>query len=85
LCHPTKGNVISMSVQFSRQGMAAMPLAIPVPKSSFVRGLLEAGDDPAKARVLTWLLDIDEERLLRFGLGPEDITLLRGVIGRGSA
>jgi hypothetical protein len=68
-----------MSLQFSRQGMAAMPLFIPVPKSSVVRRLLdEAGDDPAKARILTCLLDIDEARLLGFGLGPEDIALLRG-------
>jgi hypothetical protein len=77
--------VISMSVQFSRQGMTAMPLAVPVPKSPFIRRLLEARDDPVKARILTWLLEIDDARLLGFGLGSEDIALLRGVIHRRSA
>jgi hypothetical protein len=74
-----------MSVQFSRQGMAAVPLAAPAPKSSFVRRLLEARDDPAKTRVLAWLLHIDDRKLLGFGLTREDIALLRGIARRGSA
>jgi hypothetical protein len=74
---------MSMSVQFSRQGMAAMPLAAPVPKSTFVRRLLKARDDPSKARVLAWLLDTEDARLSGFGLTPEDIALLRGI-RRGS-
>jgi len=65
--------------------MAAVPLAAPAPKSSFVRRLLEARDDPAKGRVLAWLLHIDDRTLLGFGLTREDIALLRGIARRGSA
>jgi hypothetical protein len=72
--------VIPMSVQFSRQGMAAVPLAAPLLESSFVRRLLATRDDPTKARVLTWLLSIDDARLLGFGLTPEDIALVRGMV-----
>ena len=39
-----------MSVQFSCQGMAAVPPAAPVPKSSFVRQLLNTDDDAALFR-----------------------------------
>ena len=73
-----------MTIQFSRQGMAAIPTTAPVTKSSFVRGLLQARDDAAKRRVLAWLLEIDDDRLLGFGLTPEDIALLRGTAARGS-
>jgi hypothetical protein len=73
-----------MSVQFSRQGMAAVPVAATPPESSFVRRLLETREDPAKARVLAWLLSIDDARLLGFGFTPEDIALLRGTSGAGS-
>jgi hypothetical protein len=73
-----KGPII-MSVQFSRQGMAAVPLTAPVPRSPFVRRLLRARNNPVKARVLAWLLETDDARLLGFGLTPEDIALLRGI------
>jgi hypothetical protein len=76
-----------MTVQFFRQGMAAMPLAAQIPQSSFVRRLLRANNDPAKQRVLAWLLEIDDARLLRFGLTPEDVIILRttaqGSFGQG--
>jgi hypothetical protein len=71
--------VMVMTVQFSRQGMAAMPLASQIPQSSFVRRLLQANNDPAKQRVLAWLLEIDDARLLGFGLTPEDIVILRAT------
>ena len=67
-----------MTIQFSRQGMAAIPTTAPVAKSSFVRRLLKARDDAAKRRVRAWILEIDDDRLLGFGLTPEDIALLRG-------
>ena len=60
--------------------MAAIPLAAPLPKSSFVRRVLTARDDPAKARILAWLLDTDDALLLSFGLTSEDIALLRGIV-----
>ena len=47
-------------------------------RSSLVRRLVQANDDPAKQRIRRWLSDIDDKRLLSFGLTPEDIVLLRG-------
>jgi hypothetical protein len=49
----------------------------PVPKSSFLRRLLRANDDPAKQRCLAWLIKIDDRRLLEFGLSPGDLAILR--------
>jgi hypothetical protein len=67
-----------MSVQFSRQGMAALPANFARPRSSFVTRLLGGQDDAVKERVRTWLTSLDDDRLLGFGLAPEDIALLRG-------
>jgi hypothetical protein len=47
-------------------------------RSSLVRRLVQANDDPAKQRIRRWLSDIDDVRLLSFGLTPEDIVVLRG-------
>jgi hypothetical protein len=41
--------------------------------------------DPAKQRIRSWLCDINDERLLSFGLTPEDIALLRGSGGSGGS
>ena len=68
-----------MAVQFSRQGMAAMPLAVPFTQSSFVRRLLQARDDSVKQRVLAWLMEIDDARLRGFGLSTADIAILRAM------
>ena len=68
-----------MTVQFSRQGMAAVPTSAPAPQSSFVRRLLQARDDAAKRLVRAWLLEMGDERILRFGLTPEDIAMLRAT------
>ena len=51
-----------MTIQFSRQGMAAIPMTAPVAKSSFVRRLLKARDDAATRRVRAWILEIDDDR-----------------------
>ena len=67
-----------MTIQFSQQGMAALPLNVHRGQSSFVRRLVNAQNDPAKARIRAWLLDLDDQRLAGFGLTPEDIALLRG-------
>ena len=72
-----------MTIQFSRQGMAAIPTTASVVMSSFVRRLLQAPDDAAKRRVRARLLEIDDDRLLGFGLTGEDIALLRGTTARG--
>jgi hypothetical protein len=44
-----------------------------------VSRLVQASDDPAKQRVRRLLVDIDDDRLLRFGLTPDDIVALRGA------
>jgi len=49
-----------------------------------VRRLVQARDDPAKQRIRRWLSDINDERLLSFGLTLEDIALLRGSRGAGN-
>ena len=46
-------------------------------RSSLVRRLVQAQDDPAKQRIRRWLSKINNEQLLSFGLTPEDIALLR--------
>ena len=61
-----------MSIQFSR-----LPANFARPRSSVVRRLLRARDHAVKQRVRGWLADLDDERLLAFGLAPEDIALLR--------
>ena len=66
------------SIQFSRQGMAALPASFPGAQSSFVRRLVEAKDDPVKKRVRAWLMDLDDRQLLDFGFTPVDIATLRG-------
>jgi hypothetical protein len=53
-------------------------------RSSLVRRLVQAGDDPAKQRIRRWLSDIDDKRLLSFGLTPQDIALLRGSPSAGN-
>ena len=71
-----------MMVELSQHGMPAMPVAAPLAQSRLVRRLLHAHDDPAKRRVLAWLLDIDDARLLAFGLSAEDIAILRAFARR---
>jgi hypothetical protein len=53
-------------------------------RSSLVRRLVRAKDDPAKQRIRRWLSDIDDERLLSLGLTPEDIALLRSSRSSGN-
>jgi hypothetical protein len=47
-------------------------------RSSLVRRLVEARDDPGKQRIRRSLGEIDDERLASFGLTPDDIDILRG-------
>jgi hypothetical protein len=62
----------------SQQRVTTRPARLRKARSSLVRRLIQAGDDPAKQRIRSWLSDINDERLLSFGLTPEDIALLRG-------
>jgi hypothetical protein len=67
------------AIQSSKQGMTALAAVIPKTRSSLVRRLVAAEDDPAKRRIRAWLADLDDERLSGFGLTPEDIAILRGT------
>ena len=46
-------------------------------QSSLVRRLAQCSDDPAKESIRRCLCDIGDERLLAFGLTPDDIAVLR--------
>jgi hypothetical protein len=46
-------------------------------QSSLVRRLVKCSEDPAKESVRRSLCDVDDERLLDFGLTPDDIDVLR--------
>ncbi len=68
-----------MTVPRSRQGTTGDPAGCQKAGSSLVRRLVRAQDDPAKQRIRAWLSDIDDERLLNFGLTLKDIAVLRGT------
>ena len=67
-----------MAQQSSQRRAVADPA--PQARSSLVRRLVAARDDPGKERIRQWLIAIDDERLSRLGLTPEDIALLRGTV-----
>jgi hypothetical protein len=49
----------------------------PEVRSSLVRRIVQAENDPAKRRVREWLANIDDERLSDFGLLASDVAALR--------
>ena len=69
-----------MTIQFSRQAIAALSVSLPAPGSSLVRRLVRAKNDPGKERIRMWLIDLDDAEL-RSGLGltQEDIAALRAA------
>jgi hypothetical protein len=67
-----------MTMQGQHQNIAKGPARCRQAGSSLVRRLVQAKNDPAKQRIRRWLCAINDERLLNFGLTPEDIALLRG-------
>jgi hypothetical protein len=66
-----------MTLHFSQKEVATLRLNVGTSTSGLVRRLVNARNDPAKARILTWLLNIDDESLGRFGLLPREIAILR--------
>ena len=73
-----------MIMNRSQQSVALRPVANRKIKSSLVRRLVQASDDRAKQRIRRLLVDIDDDRLLSFGLTPDDIAVLRGTPESGS-
>jgi uncharacterized protein YjiS (DUF1127 family) len=72
-------NMVASKIAFSQQGLAALSPALPKAKSSLVRRLVAAENDPAKRRIRAWLANLDDERLSSLGLTPQDIVILRGA------
>jgi hypothetical protein len=67
-----------MTVQFSRQTIAALSANLPMTGSGLVRRLVRARDDPGKERIRMWLIDLDDAQLQSgLGLTVEDIAVLR--------
>ena len=64
-----------------QQNIAARPTRCRKAQSNLVRRIVQARDDPAKQRIRQWLSRIQDDRLLSFGLTPDDIALLRGPAG----
>jgi hypothetical protein len=48
-------------------------------RSSLVRRLVQAQDDPAKRRIRAWLCDLNDEQLSNLNLTSEDIAALRSA------
>ena len=64
---------------FSKRGISVARVGSPKGKSSLVRRLVAAQNDPAKRRIRAWLTELDDERLADLGLTAEDIAVLRGT------
>jgi uncharacterized protein YjiS (DUF1127 family) len=64
-------------MQFSRRGITARPAKDLKVRSSLVRRLVQAQDDPGKQRIRAWLRNLDDEQLSSLGLTREDIAILR--------
>ena len=73
-----------MAMEDLQQSIAKRPARCRKAWSSLVRRVVQAQDDPAKQRIRRWLSEISDERLLGFGLTPEDIALLRGSHSAGN-
>ena len=67
-----------MTVQFSKQPIAVLSDGLPKIGSGLVRRLVCARNDPGKARIRMWLIDLDDAQLQSgLGLTVEDIAVLR--------
>jgi len=72
-------NMATARTAFSQQGRAELPSARPAARSSLVRRLVAARNDPAKQRIRALLAKLGDERLSGLGLTPQDIVILRGT------
>jgi hypothetical protein len=62
-----------VNMRFSWRGMTARPASDLKVRSSLVRRLVQAQDDPAKRRIRAWLCELNDEQT------SQDIAVLRGV------
>jgi hypothetical protein len=70
---------VIMNMQFLRRGMAARPATHLKVRSSLVRRLVQAQDDPGKHRIRAWLRNLNDAQLSTLGLTSDDIAVLRGT------
>jgi hypothetical protein len=68
-----------VNMHFFWRGITARPTKDLKIRSSLVRRLVQARDDPAKHRIRAWLCDLNDGQLSSFGLTSEDIAVLRGT------
>jgi hypothetical protein len=68
-----------VNMRFSWRGMTARPASDLKVRSSLVRRLVQAQDDPAKRRIRAWLCELNDEQLSSLGCTSQDIAVLRGV------
>ena len=74
-----------MTVQFSRQAMAALSGNLAKTGSGLVHRLVRARNDPGKERIRKWLIDLDDAQLQSgLGLTLEDIAVLRDGTSRAA-
>jgi hypothetical protein len=67
-----------MTIQFSKQPIAALSDGLPKTGSGLVGRLVCAREDPGKERIRMWLIDLDDAQLQSgLGLTEEDIAVLR--------
>jgi len=82
---PTKLQEVIVNMQFWRRGITPRPAKDLKVRSSLVRRLVEAQDDPAKHRIRAWLCGLNDEQLSNLGCTSDDIAVLRssrkGVTG----
>ena len=72
-----------MTVQFSRQAIAALSGSLVKTGAGLVRRLVRARNDPGKERIRKWLIDLDDAQLQSgLGLTLEDIAVLRDGTSR---
>ena len=72
-------------MKFSWRGVAARPANDLKVRSSLVRRLVQAQDDPAKRRIRAWLCDLNDEQLSSLGCTSRDIAVLRGAATAASS
>src|SRR5262245_5714033 len=70
-------NMVASKMALSQPAPAVLPAALPNSRSSLVRRLVAAENDPAKRRIRAWLANLEDERRSRLGLTPRDIVILR--------
>lgn len=71
-----------LATHFSTEGPADALVGSSKVKSSLVRRLVAAQNDPTKRRIREWHTELEDERLSALGLTSEDITILRGTQSR---